>query len=272
MHGASKEHDGIMCRFLAYFGEPVFMEDVVIKPCHSLVHQSLHAQEAVTGTNGDGFGLGWYSERAIPGLYRELRPAWSDENLRSICAQVKSHAFFAHVRASTGTATTRANCHPFVHQRHMFMHNGQIGNYGGMRRKIENLIDDTHYDSRGGQTDSEAIFLIAIGRGLGSDPIGALASVLADIRAMMTRCGNEEPLRFAAALTDGDLLYAFRWSCDEKAPTLYWRQSEGATTVVSEPIDAKRSDWQALPQGSVLVANRKGQATIEPFMVRPLAA
>ena len=96
-----------MCRFLAYRGEPVFLADLVCAPCHSLVHQSLHAIEAKTETNGDGFGIGWYGERPEPGLYREVRPAWSDENLRSLCDQVRSQLFFAHVRASTGTSTKR---------------------------------------------------------------------------------------------------------------------------------------------------------------------
>jgi hypothetical protein len=63
-----------MCRFLAYRGEPVLMSDLVCAPAHSLVQQSLHAHEAKTETNGDGFGLGWYGERETPGVYREVRP------------------------------------------------------------------------------------------------------------------------------------------------------------------------------------------------------
>ena len=93
-----------MCRFLAYRGEPILLETMVAAPCRSLIHQSLHATEAKTGTNGDGFGVGWYGEREMPGLYRELRPAWSDENLLSITGQIRSRMFFAHVRAATGTA------------------------------------------------------------------------------------------------------------------------------------------------------------------------
>jgi glutamine amidotransferase len=74
-----------MCRFLAYVGEPIFLADLVCAPTHSLIHQSMHADEGKTPTNGDGFGLGWYAEREEPGLHREIRPAWSDENLRSLC-------------------------------------------------------------------------------------------------------------------------------------------------------------------------------------------
>ena len=67
-----------MCRFLAHQGEPILLETLVTAPCHSLIHQSLHAAEGKTETNGDGFGLGWYGERDTPGLYRDVRPAWSD--------------------------------------------------------------------------------------------------------------------------------------------------------------------------------------------------
>src|SRR5918997_783073 len=186
----------IMCRFLAYSGEPVFLSSLVSAPAHSLVHQSLHAAEAKTGTNGDGFGIGWYGERAEPGLYREVRPAWSDENLRSLCDQVRSRLFFAHVRASTGTSSTRANCHPFAYGRHLFMHNGQIGGYQRIRRRIEELIPDEFYDHRLGTGDSEAIFLAALAEGLPDDPIPAMARPLRRVRHLMDAAGVDEPLRF----------------------------------------------------------------------------
>src|SRR3712207_9319218 len=84
-----------------------------------------------------------------------------------------SRLFFAHVRASTGTSTTRANCHPFSHGRFLFMHNGQIGGYARIKRRIEALIPDELYDARLGTTDSEALFLASVANGLEADPIGA---------------------------------------------------------------------------------------------------
>ena len=126
-----------MCRWIAYRGETTAFEHYVTEPEHSLVTQSLRALEATTGTNGDGFGLGWYGDHPEPGLYREVRPAWSDENLRYLCRHLHSHLFFAHVRAATGTAVTRQNCHPFACGRWMFMHNGFIGSWNRLRRKVE---------------------------------------------------------------------------------------------------------------------------------------
>lgn len=195
-----------MCRFLAYLGEPVFLNELVCAPTHSLVHQSLHAAEAKTETNGDGFGIGWYGEHAEPGLYRDVCPAWSDDNLVNLCRQVRAKTFFAHVRAATGTATTRANCHPFAHGRHLFMHNGQIGGYHRIKRRLEALIPDDLYDTRRGTTDSEAIFLLALANGLESDAVAAMEATCATVRDLMQAARITEPFRFTAVLTDGDSL------------------------------------------------------------------
>lgn len=257
-----------MCRWIAYRGRPVYIEDVVIKPGHSLVHQSLHAHEGKTETNGDGFGVGWYGDRDEPGLYREVRPAWSDENLKSICAQVRSGLFFAHVRAATGTATTRANCHPYSYGRWMFMHNGQIGNFMLLRRRIENLIPDEFYVGRHGSTDSEAIFLTALSRMTEAGPVAAITSVLADVKTLMTETGACDALRFTAALTDGESVYAFRWACDGKAPSMYWRRDgSDDLVIVSEPYDDDRTFWNPIPQGSVLVAKAGAAVEILPLNV-----
>ena len=138
--------------------------------------------EVTAGSNGDGFGLGWYGEHPEPGLYRETRPAWSDENLRYLCRHLRSHLFFAHVRAATGTAVTRQNCHPFACGQWMFMHNGFVGSWNRLRRKVEALIPDAYYPSRLGTTDSEAVFLAMMGAGLDSDPLGATQAVLQSLR------------------------------------------------------------------------------------------
>lgn len=243
-----------MCRFLAYRGAPVLLESLIAAPSHSLIHQSLHAEEAKTGTNGDGFGVGWYGERPEPGLYREVRPAWSDENLRSLCGQVRSRLFFAHVRASTGTATSRSNCHPFTAGRFMFMHNGQVGGWPLVRRRVEAIIPDALYEDRQGTTDSEAILLAAMAQGLATDPVAAMGRTLAQVRALMHEAGVAEPLRFTAVLTDGQTIWAFRWASDAKPATLYWRESGQGLVIVSEPIDGQHDGWNEVPRDCTLVS------------------
>ena len=67
-----------MCRWAAYIGSPIYLEDVICLPGHSLVRQSHGATRCHTPVNADGFGMAWYGERAEPGLYRDIMPAWSD--------------------------------------------------------------------------------------------------------------------------------------------------------------------------------------------------
>ena len=101
-----------MCRWLAYAGPDLLIERLLFAPSNSLIQQSLSAQRSIVPTNGDGFGLGWYGGQTQPGLFRDTLPAWNDANLRSLSEQIRSRLFFAHVRASTGTSTSRDNCHP----------------------------------------------------------------------------------------------------------------------------------------------------------------
>ena len=220
---------------------------MLYEPEHSLIDQSLNARESVTGTNGDGFGVGWYGERSEPGLFREVLPAWNDSNLRSIASQIRSGRFFAHVRASTGTATSRPNCHPFVPGRWMFMHNGQIGGYVSVRR-LESMIPDDLYRARLGTTDSELIFLMMMAAGLPDRPIEAARETLESVVSVQREHGIEAPLRFTAAMTDGDSLIAIRYASDPHPPTLYYAEDASRAIVVSEPLDEDGGvSWNEVP-------------------------
>ncbi|MEI7447341.1 MAG: class II glutamine amidotransferase, partial [Burkholderiales bacterium] len=230
----------------------MFPSEHVERPSRSLIAQSLTANEAKTVTQGDGVGLGWYGEREEPGVYREARPAWSDLNLQSLCRSVRTRLFFAHVRAATGTDATRSNCHPFVAGHRLFMHNGQVGGYGRIRRRIEGLIDDRVYDARQGTSDSEAIFLAALSAGLDDDPAAAFSGVLGTVLELQRAQGIRAPLRFAACYTDGRTLHAFRWASDDRSPTLYLRRLGDGLLVVSEPYDDERDAWEAVPSGHAL--------------------
>ena len=79
-----------MCRWNAYFGQPLLLQELLFRTRHGLIDQSLHSRMGAETTNGDGFGLGWYGGGEGPGLYRSVSPAWSDENLREIAAHVES--------------------------------------------------------------------------------------------------------------------------------------------------------------------------------------
>lgn len=257
-----------MCRWVAYQGKPVFLEEFVTTPRLSLVAQSRKCREARSEINADGFGVGWYGDRPRPGIFRDVRPAWSDENLASLAHQIRSGLFLAHVRASTGTATTRANCHPFAVGPWLFMHNGQVGGWERLRRRIEMRIPDELFVHRNGTTDSEAIFLLMLANGLERDPLAACRLVLQTIAADMAAAGETEPLKFTAAFSDGRVLYAVRYASDGAPPTLYTHpcpESEGIL-VVSEPLDEARDGWHVVPpQTALKIVGREVQ--VLPFDV-----
>ncbi len=253
-----------MCRWITYLGEPIYLEKLIYEPTNSLVRQSLSAQRARVPTNGDGSGVGWYGARDLPGLYRETRPAWNDPNLRSLAHQIQSRLFFAHVRASTGTATSVANCHPFAFQKWMFMHNGQIGGYEKIRRSLESRISDEVYNARVGTTDSEAFFYLLFGYNLDNDPVAALTKTVGTVLKTMTAANVTEPFRMTAALTDGETLYALRYATDPEPPTLFFSKSNGQMMVVSEPLDAEEGSWTAVENAHILVA-KPGQS---PFVAQ----
>jgi glutamine amidotransferase len=257
-----------MCRLAAYLGEPLYLEELIAKPRHSLLRQSLRAEESKVQTHGDGCGIGWYGEREEPGVYREAVPAWGDDNLLALSQTLRSRLFFAHVRAATAGASSRQNCHPFRHGRFLFMHNGQIGGYATLRRTLEGRLPDDLYAARRGGTDSELLFLLAMARlreGLGLRE--AMLAVVDETVALMHERGVEQPLRFAATLTDGQRLHVFRLASDGKPPSLYLRRCGTGTIVASEPLCDDESGWQALPAGSALTldaAGRRLQACAEP--------
>lgn len=262
-----------MCRWAAYKGPAIFLEEVVASPRQSLIAQSLHARRGRTPINGDGFGLAWYGEKPEPGMFRDAGPAWSDENLRNLAGQVRSPLFLAHVRAATCGGSNRANCHPFASGRWSFMHNGQIEDYAWLRRGLEAALPDPLYAQRRGSTDSELMFLLALGFGLEGDPQGALERMVGFIEGEARRIGARPDVKMTLALSDGQTLYIARYATEGEAPGLCHRLSQrlGGRAVASEPLDAEQTDWEEIPQNSFGRADVEG-VELSPFAPRALAA
>ena len=89
-----------MCRWMAWSGQPVIIEELLFQPKHGLIDQSLHSRMGAETTNGDGFGVGWYGEGEGPALYRSVSPAWGDANLRHLAAHIESPLFMSHAGAT----------------------------------------------------------------------------------------------------------------------------------------------------------------------------
>ena len=87
-------------------------------------------------------------------------------------------------------------------------------------------------------------------------------SVLTD---MVRASGTTEPLRFTAALSDGETLYAFRYSNNDTPNTLYYREAQDNVVIVSEPLDTERAHWKAVPQAHLIIARPHGPVDLLPF-------
>jgi predicted glutamine amidotransferase len=241
-----------VCRWLAYIGEPRLIEEFLYEGPHSLTEQAQHSHKAKLGVHGDGGGLGWYGRPPEPGLYRDAGPAWADPNLRELTRVVESHVFFAHVRASTGAPNLDVNCHPFRAGSLLFMHNGQIGGFRQIRRKLFEMLSDTGFDSIVGGTDSEVLFQLMISNGLQEDPESAIRRTIEDVEALRRREGIKDAFRATLAVTDGNSIHVLRWASDKAAPSLYLNRMESGALAVSEPLDEDISNWWAVPANSLL--------------------
>jgi glutamine amidotransferase len=164
-----------MCRWLAYTGSPILLDELLYEPEHSLIEQSRFARLGAETTNGDGYGLGLYEGDGDdpPTVVRSTIPAWSDLNLRELAGHFRSRLFFAHIRASTGSAVQQTNCHPFRYGRWLWMHNGAITDFARLKRDLVFAVDPELYPAIEGSTDSEVMFFLALTFGLRQDPPAA---------------------------------------------------------------------------------------------------
>jgi glutamine amidotransferase len=271
-----------MCRWLAYSGSPVGLEELLFKPQNSLVVQSQHSKMGATTVNGDGFGVGWYGAAGAPGVFRSTEPAWNDRNLRELSALASSPRVFAHIRASTGSAVQQTNCHPFRHERWLWMHNGALAGFPAVKRDLAMAVDPDLFAAIDGSTDSEMLFFLALTCGLADDPPTAVARAVGLVEATARRHGVEHPIQMTVATTDGDTTWAFRYSSQHRSRSLFHSAdvstlrhqypdnpvlhelSDDARLVVSEPLGDLRGAWREVPEASCLVVHG-GQEELRPF-------
>ena len=240
-----------MCRLIAYLGEPVRLDSLLMEPEFSLLRQSYEPRHQVHGRiNADGFGVGWYAPdvRGLPARYRKPVPMWNDQTFANIAGAIRSGAFLASVRnASPGLPINEACTAPYTRDRWLFAHNGRILDWHGptgagvvLRRRLS----DASLAAIEGATDSEVLF------GLILDTIAAGASATDAVVAVLRLTQHTSPgSRLNLMLTDGDTVVAT--ACGD---TLFTRHDH-AVVVASEPFDDSTA-WKRVPDDSLVVATR----------------
>lgn len=273
-----------MCRWMAYSGSPVRLDDLLLKPKHSLIDQSLHSKLGATTTNGDGFGVGWYGPGGgEPGLFRSTDPAWNDRNLQELARHVSSGLVFAHIRASTGGAIQQTNCHPFRYGNWLWMHNGLIREFPRVKRDLAMAVDPSLFPFIEGSTDTETFFYLALTFGLQDDPPRAVERAVGFIEETGRRHGVANPIQMTVATTGGSAVWVFRYSSDGNARTLFYSTlvstlraqypdhpalhllSDESRLVVSEPLSDLEGVWNEVPQASCGIL-QEGQDELRPFV------
>jgi predicted glutamine amidotransferase len=276
-----------MCRWNAYVGQPLLIGELLYRTQHGLIDESLHSRMGAETTNGDGFGVGWYGarDRTSPARYRSVSPAWNDANMRELGDHVETPLFLAHIRAAIGSPVQQTNCHPFRHDRWLFVHNGFIDGFHAVRRDLVLAVDPELFNDIAGSTDSELVFHLALTLGLEQDPLDAMERALGHVESKARERGVEHPVQGTFGISDGERLWAIRYSSEHASRTLFVSTdvealqrlhpdnerlqmlSEGDRIVVSEPVADLPGAWDEVPESSALIV-ADGGLDQRPFQPR----
>ncbi len=273
-----------MCRFVAYMGHDIVIDNVLMKPSNSLVDQSLHARETQYVTNGDGFGLGWYAKAITPqpAIFKAITPAWNNQNLHHIASKVQTDCFFAHVRASTGGGVNHNNCHPFDWNDYLFMHNGGVGNFPHVKRHLRHQLDDATYECIRGETDTEHVFALMIQHlkqltyPTTDDLVAIFKKTLTQVNQLVQTYGDNAPSHLNLCLTNGRQMLISRYTSrpdSGPASSLYYAQgssfaydhgdvhmvgtdeAKGCTIVCSEKLNDHLIEWHHVAENQLVVVD-----------------
>jgi len=180
----------------------------------------------------------------------------------------------------------QTNCHPFRHDRWLFMHNGYINEFATIKRDVLLAVDPSLYPKIEGQTDSEALFFLALTFGLEDDPPAAIEQAIGFVEAIAERRGVVDPFQGTIATTDGEGIWAFRYSSEGKSRSLYYTTSvptlrelyperelfmelaEDTRLIVSEPLGDVPGVWNEVPEASFGIVGR-GHDELRPFRPQP---
>lgn len=286
-----------MCRFVIYKGtSPVQLCHLLTRPCHSIINQAFDSRLRIDRRrpiNGDGFGVGWYDSvhdeelGSQPCIFTSVTPAWNNVNLVRLAEKIKSPLVFAHVRATTAGSLSLDNCHPFVHGKLMFMHNGGIADFPRIKRKIQQTLPDEIFNVVKGNTDSEWAFALLLSKLPDANAHSfttntlkqAMLDTIAHLNALAEEAGIEEPSLMNFCVTDGESVIVTRYissrqdeaaslwfssgtTFSEYAPGGHYKMSkadkrENIIMIASEPLTFEKADWMEIKTNNMVVITPK---------------
>jgi predicted glutamine amidotransferase len=181
---------------------------------------------------------------------------------------VETPIYFAHVRAaSPGLAVQRLNCHPFPGGRHaledrrdrgrvaearqelVLMHNGGLGAYEDVIRRLREALDEEFYFGIRGTTDSQHAFAVIqdeLGEAVldpdADDLAAAVRDGLAYLETLKHEAGRAVETTWANFCpTDGESVVATRYASPDDASAQSLYVGEAGSFVADGEV--RRDDW-----------------------------
>lgn len=251
-----------MCRLLGYVATgPTSLRDLV-------GDAGLDAFTALSTQHRDGWGMAWCE---TGGLAAEKAPGAAKDSDRwhALAGRRLSDCGIAHLRWATPTLdVTDVNTHPFVEDGMAFAHNGRMLPVAD----VDDLLPAGSRAGLAGTTDSERYFALIRSRltESGDDVLTAFRSASDDLLRRVT-CSS-----LNSVLLTESTLYAVSCFDERLRPipaepehfVLRWRRSADAVVVASSGWS--HDDWDAVPNGHVLVVDRASRdVAILPFATPP---
>jgi predicted glutamine amidotransferase len=137
-----------------------------------------------------------------------------------------------------------------------------------VKRELALAVDESLYTSIEGSADSELLFYLALTLGLEDDPPVAVERMVGLVEEVGRRHGIEHPIQMTIATTDGQCVWAFRYSSEEQSRSLYYSTkvqtlrelhpelarlrevSDHTRIIVSEPLGELAGAWNEVPESS----------------------
>jgi len=238
-------------------------------------------------TDASGWGIGFYAGDEVLHKKRPTRPG-ELVDWQSIAGDVRSDCAVLHLRQPTVSDFRAENAHPFRMRSWLFAHQGTIGRFDAMRQNLAETIPDFLRRNIRGQTDSEYLFhaVLALLHDAGqldnpdineARALTAISAAVTLVERLSAEVGGREP-SLSFILTNGRTMYALRHGAPmayverhglHDPPDDYDAPPTGSTplryAMIVSDVEKPPVGWEALPDRSVAVIERKLEVTVHPL-------
>ena len=274
-----------MCRWLAYYGSPIRLEELLFKPSArsstractrgSAPRRRTATASAWAGTSDEDETPARLPQRP-PGLERPQPPRARRAIRSPLSCRTSGPRPARPSRRRTPIRSATASW--------LWMHNGAIREFRRSSRELRLAVDPSLYPSIEGTTDSETMFYLALTFGLEDDPAGAVERMVGFVERPGAAHGVEHPIQMTVATSDGEpmgvpllergriAILFFSTALDAlRGSTPRSRScslSDESRLVVSEPLATSRARGTRCPS-RVGASSRRVRTRSTPSRLRP---